>query len=240
MKRFALPTAFLLATALAVGCEDSRMPTAVHSEGATFGKTSSGSTDTDPRARWEFYSTLTDVDATQSRLYGDGRDVNGGTTTGASVYQGDMCGVHAKIFVGNGGGDGVIDPDKNYKTGACTGGARYLNYNLGNGTVIQAGSFTNARGVYHLSTKGAFNEQDMWHSYTNIPNCESLRFEKALGSGVRATRLSENTAAGQWRVETIGDHIGRCYNYVKGKYVHRDGVDPQFTMPYHAVVTEVK
>jgi hypothetical protein len=246
MKRYTLPTALLLATALAVGCEEANAPTALAPDAPHLGKTSSGSTDTDPRARWDFYSTLSD--GTPAKLTGDGRSVLGASGADPSVYQGDVCGVHAKIFVGNGGGDAVIDPDKNYSSGSCTGGARYLQFDLGDGKdPVKAGAFTNARGVWKY-LEGETRDTIMQYWYNNIPNCEILRFsnEKTPNgtqlSPVRTTRLAKDpiTGAGRWTVESLaknGEHRAGCVNWIKGAYRL---TDQTYNLPFRATITEVK
>jgi hypothetical protein len=245
MKRYTLPTALLLVTALAVGCTE-QVPTSLAPDAPQLGKTSSGSTDTDPRAKWDFHSTL--ADGTPAKLTGDGRSDVGVSGADPSVYQGDVCGVSAKIFVGNGGGDAVIDPDKNYSKGSCDGGARYLRFDLSDGnSPVKAGAFTNARGVWKYR-EGETRDTIMQYWYNNIPNCEILRFsnEKTPDgtqlSPVRTTRLANDpiTGAGRWTVESVantkGEHRAGCVNWIKGAYRL---TDQTYNLPFRATITEV-
>lgn len=241
MTRSALSSVLLMA-ALAAGCaENPTTAEVVSPEEAQFGKTS---TDTDPRAIWEYFPSFADANGSvqTSRLTGDGRDALGAATgNGTSIFQGDKCGVHAKIFVGNGGGDGVLDPDGNYDRGTvCEGGKRYVQFNLGSSTV-KAGAFTNAFGIWWFNL-GESRVQKMNYRYNNISDCEILRFEDANGlSAVRVTRVDDDTGAKQWTVESLpnadGNHVAGCYVWSKGSYVFNG---KKYEMPFSARITEVK
>ncbi len=241
MTRSALSSVLLMA-ALAAGCAENPTTAEITApEEAQFGKTS---TDTDPRAIWEYFPSFTDANGPQtSRLTGDGRDSLGAATAdGSSIFRGDKCGVHAKIFVGNGGGDAVLDPDMNYKEGSCSGGARYVQFNLGS-SVVKAGAFTNAFKVWHF-TPGQSQVQMMRYSFNNIPDCERLTFEAANDlSPVRVTRVDDGTDGKpkQWTVESVpaadGKHWAGCYVFRGGKYVYNN---TKYEMPFSARITEVK
>ncbi|MDP9348929.1 MAG: hypothetical protein M3P24_07300, partial [Gemmatimonadota bacterium] len=236
MTRSALSSVLLMA-ALAAGCAENPTTAEITApEEAQFGKTS---TDTDPRAIWEYFPSFTDANGPQtSRLTGDGRDSLGAATAdGSSIFRGDKCGVHAKIFVGNGGGDGVLDPDMNYdRNTVCEGGKRYLQFNLGTSGTVKAGAFTNAFGIWWFDP-GESRVQKMNYRYNNISNCEILRFEDANGlSAVRVTRVDDGTGAKQWTVESLpnnkdGKHLAGCYVYSKGSYVFNGKT---YDMPFRA------
>lgn len=236
--------AVILLPLLALACAESA-PSPFSPSTAELAKGTS-TTDTDPRAVWEFFGTYLDEAglAQSTRIRGDGRDAGGAGPVDPSQYRGDVCGVHAKIFVGNGGGDAVIDPDKQYKPGSCPGGKRLLTFDLGSGSdPIHAGAFTNARGVWHLA-EGESVERTMQFQYSTIPNCELLRFSgETTDSGVAlskvlVTRLPNAVdGARQWSVESISPHTAGCANWSKGAY-RLNG--PSYTMPFRAVVTEVR
>lgn len=148
--------------------------------------------------------------------------------------------MHATIFVENGGGDAVLDPDKNYKRGKCSGGARYLVFELGESTV-QAGAFTNALAVWDLAP-GESRTQKMQFRYNNIPGCELLVFESANGSSeTKVTRTDSGTGAKTWRVESVpnaeGQHRAGCHNWSGGAYVY---TGPSYSMAFQAQITEVR
>lgn len=243
MQRSALSVVLLL-TAFA-GCVDgASTPTALAPDAPLFARPASNS-DTDPRAVWEYHDTFVDASSQSqaSMIRGDGRAVDGtGGTLDPSVYQGDQCGVDAKIFAG-GSGDAVLDPDKNYKVGRCSGGRRYLRFDLGGGDVVTAGAFTNAFGVSKYS-QGEARDTVMHYRYNNIPNCEILRFSnETMDSGVqlspvRITRLPDtSTGAQQWNVESLPPHTAGCANWSKGAYRLNGST---YTMPFRAVVTEIR
>lgn len=193
-------------------------------------KASTQNTDTDSRAILQFSDLM--PDGTAAGIRGDG----------AGAYEGNVCGVHAKIFWNDPdysqSGDLVFDPDAN-KSGSCA--ARKLLFDLDSDPATAAtvlGPFTNVRQIMQVT---ATRTQVMQWSVA-LPDCERIRFGTAGSDNLTATSggvLVERLASspGQWRVTTV-DGVGKCYNWRKGSYSHIAGVDPVYTLPYQFTATE--
>jgi hypothetical protein len=223
----------------ALGCAES--PTQVADpEHPSFGK---GNVDTDPRAilEWAEWVYAGTDSAVATRIRGDGRLENGTSAAGAtSRYQGEFCGVHAKIFQG-GSGDLVFSPAFNKETMECAGVVRTLGFDGGSG-VIQVNTFTNARNLRDLAV-GAQRVQNMPFDYVNSSGCESFRFRADSVNGLEissqtvATRLPD-VAPGvrQWRVESRSTHSARCMVSLKGRL---EPTGAAVYLPFSVTVTEV-
>lgn len=243
MIRSALRSSLLFATILAAGCDpnaDAPLDPAAEPQLAK-----SSNVDTDSRAVWEIQDWLTitapdgSVSQIATRIRGDGRAADGSTsTTESSIYQGDRCGVHAKIFWKDPdysqSGDAVFDPDMNYSTRNGCGAARAVMLHLENGTVVQSGPFTNARQVMQLAAGESRLQTMQWSSH-GLSNCERLIFSTADGNdAVRVTRTADSP--GVWTVESTGSHRAGCYKHSRGSYVY---TGTSYTLPFSLKITEV-
>jgi hypothetical protein len=212
-------------------------------EPPSFGK---GNVDTDPRAVVEWANAM-DIgtpgfpNIVPTRIRGDGRLENGTSAAGAaSRYQGEFCGVHAKIFQG-GSGDLVFSPASNKETMECGGVVRTLGFDFGSGP-IQVNTSTNARNLRGLAV-GVQRVQNMPFGYITSSGCESFRFRADSINGVEissqtvATRLPD-LAPGvrQWRVESRSTHSARCMVSIKGRL---EPTGAPVYLPFSVIVTEV-
>lgn len=185
--------------------------------------------DTDPRAIWQFHAVLSDG-VTQAGITGDGRDVDGNFAA-VSRYEGERCGVHAKIFdvdEGVGSGDGVFLPDA--WRSKCPNGPRKVGVNLGSGP-IWTGPFTNANKIDQMAV-GESKVQTQMRWSVALPDCDRLVF-----SNVSVTRTDDGvTAPRTWRVETTAPHTAACQKSAKGSYVF---TGTTYTLPYSITIREV-
>jgi hypothetical protein len=173
----------------------------------------SNNADTDSRAVWRLYTTLSDG-VTPTKIYGDGLATHGAPSPDLnySEYQGDVCQVHAKIFWVDPdfsqSGDAVFDP--NFNNTRC-GVTRGVTVDLGTGAAVYE-PFTNALRVEQLAV-GESRVQNMpWD--LGAPGCDRLVFNAESGDQVLLTRLQ--AAPGIWRVESRASHRAGCYNWVRG------------------------
>lgn len=221
----------LLALVLACSSDRQTGPSAIVTNVHGFAAAkAAASIDTDSRARFTVYATMSDG-TTPTGIVGDGRLSDGSPALGAaSEYQGDLCGVAAKIFWYNTklsrSGDATLDPDANSPT--C-GTARKLGFMI-NGTKQMIGPFTNVNQVMQL-TAGQFRLQAMTFDATGLANCDRIIF-----SQVNVTRLSGNTSGGKgtWTVESTS--TGGCYQYSKGAYRY---TGTSYPLPFHFLITEI-
>lgn len=183
-----------------------------------------GGGDGDPLAIWRFHSVLSDAE-TRSALRGDGRLADGSTGE-PSTYQGEVCGVRAKIHVSNGGGDAVLDPDAVRKKAKSCGDARSIVIDA-DGTTHEGGAFVNALGIWWMAA-GDSEPRKVVFDDTGVAGCERLIFESA-----RITRTAESP--GRWTVETEGDHAASCQTKSGPRY-EDNGTR---TLPFSAEVEEV-
>jgi hypothetical protein len=243
MRPVDLPQRALLFISLtALGCAEPPTRFDDH-EAPSFGK---GNVDTDPRALVEWANEI-DIgtpgfpNIVPTRIRGDGRVENGTSSGGgASRYQGEFCGVHAKLFQG-GSGDLVFSPAFNKEAGECSGIVRTLGFDFGSG-LIQVNTFTNALNLRDLAV-GAQRVQNMPFDYINSSGCESFRFRADSVNGVEvssqtvATRLPD-VAPGvrQWRVESRSTHSARCMVSVRNRL---EPTGAPVYLPFSVIVTEV-
>jgi hypothetical protein len=218
-----------------------------------------GNIDTDSRAIWAFHGTTADGAAA---LLGDGRDANGaGSGLDPSTYQGDRCGVHAKIFAANEtasrSGDAVIQPAGDYNQVQC-GAARTVTASLGSGSALSVWSM-NVKCVMQLvpgygigpcwDPEAQIDPTDPTIGYytmgvtTESRACERLRWDPEIAGGafsghVKVTYLGTTGPGGarQWSAETQPPHAAGCYTWKKGKYSW-DGTTR--TVPFRIMITEV-
>ena len=243
MKAHVALAATLILSAIAAGCADA--PTQLADpEAPSFGK---GNVDTDARAILAWADAMDagppgSPDIVPTRIRGDGRIENGTPSAGTpSRYQGEFCGVRAKIFDG-GSGDLVFSPAFVKETMECAGVVRTLGFDLGGGTLIQVNTFTNARNLRDLAV-GAERIQNMPFDAINRSGCESLRFRADSVSGVEissqtiARRLPDLTGGvRQWRVESHRTHSARCMISVRGRL---EPAGAPVYLPFSVTVTEV-
>jgi hypothetical protein len=124
----------------------------------------------------------------------------------------------------------------------CGGVVRTLGFDLGNGTLIQVNTFTNARNLRDLAV-GAERTQNMPFDYVDRSGCESFRFRAdsingaEISSQTVARRLAD-LAGGirQWRVESRGTHNARCMVTVRGSL---QPTGAPVYLPFSLTVTEV-
>src|SRR5688500_4060113 len=160
-------------------------------------------------------------------IRGDGRD-RFGIASAVSEYQGEFCGVDAKIFWNSadfsGSGDLTFDPDMSYSADMKGCGTRrmllfHLSYVAGGspGPASAIGAWSNARQVIQLSSLGDSRSQFLRFWYMKLRNCDRIDFDSVWGNGaanVRVTRLA-NLADGAkvWRVESEYPHLGMCTTF---------------------------
>ena len=206
-----------------------------------------GNADLDSHANWTFYRTLSN--ATPTRLYGDGRGLDGAASTmaGAAAYPGETCGVRGKLFNTtsfSNSGDAVFDPAFDPNNTAC--GNRRLTVSFADwagGSEISITAFTNALNVWHdaaLATVGGSKVQRMGFNVSGATmpcgsNSPVLRYLPEYGSGVQVTRLANQGAARAWEVQSTGAHTAGCWETVKGKRV----LVSTHYLPFHAMIVEV-
>jgi hypothetical protein len=234
--------ALLFISLAALGCAEP--PTQFDDqEPPSFGK---GNVDTDPRALVEWANAM-DIgtpgfpNIVPTRIRGDGRLENGTSAAGAaSRYQGEFCGVHAKIFQ-SGSGDLVFSPASTKETMECGGVVRTLGFDFGSG-LIQVNTSTNARNLRDLAV-GAHRVQNMPFGYITSSGCDSFRFRADSVNGVEissqtvATRLPDMApGVRQWRVESRSTHSARCMVSVKGRL---EPTGAPVYLPFSVIVTEV-
>lgn len=222
----------LLALVLACSSDRQTGPSAIATNVHGFSAAkAAASIDTDSRARFTVYATMSDG-TTPAGIVGDGRLFDGSPAAlGApSEYQGNLCGVTAKIFWYNTklshSGDATLDADANSPT--C-GAPRKLGFMIG-GTAQMIGPFTNVNQVMQL-TVGQSRLQAMTFDATGLANCDRIIF-----SLVNVTRLSGDIsgAKGTWTVESA--NAGGCYKFSKGAY---RSTSTSYALPFHFLITEI-
>ena len=209
-----------------------------------------GNIDTDSRALlvWEdSVSIVGSPTKIPAGIQGDGYDrLSTDTVADADAYQGQVCGVHAKIFNTSslsGSGDLVFDPDFDAPGKSCNGVSRKLRFHLSRNTAADdagpptpMGTFTNVRRIWAL--KSGHTTQTMRFIFADASGCEALDFNPAFGGDtVRVTSLAPSSdGSANWRVESTGDHRAACMVTSKGKSV----ANGTKFLPFAFSVTEVK
>ena len=159
------------------------------------------------------------------------------TSDGRGPYVGNECGVGAKIYVANGGGDMVLNP---YQTSPvtsplCDGLARVLNVNLGS-LGVQAVSATNVADVDHLIAPNS-RLQDLGFGLVNWKVCERVKYNAEVGGQALVTATGLDPFGRRtWVVESQSPHYAGCYKTRKGGQVW-DGI--QRVVPFRMTITEV-
>jgi hypothetical protein len=213
-----------------------------------------GQTDTDARAIWSFYPTA--ADGSTSGMTGDGRDAQGqAVAAGApSVYEGNVCGVHAKIFWDNTGasqsGDAILQPDKFWSSlgkagkAACGGTPRAVRAALGPDRGTVTGWFLNTRQIMQLVAGGAGTVgYRNFQISTTLAACEYLRYNNEVagvdpaGTAGQIKITYQGVVDGRrtWLAESQGAHKAGCYADVNGAYAW-DGVSR--AIPFRIRVVE--
>lgn len=238
MKRFAMPTLVLLATAAIVGCEDSQPPTDPGSVAPQLGK-GGGTVDTRPRANIVWSDSPHGL---VPGIEGDSRSKVGSTTGTLDEYQGDFCGVSARLFALAGEtGDLNADFDTYYTStmfSAC-GTARRQTFHLGGtlGNVVFAPHFV-VRGLTHLAV-GQSRSQYMGFGIQQT-ECQRVMFDSQYSgaSDARITRIDDGTTSPrQWRVESQSPHTAQCVKSTKNGTLY--AVGSPIYLPFSFTVTEV-
>jgi hypothetical protein len=226
-------------------------PTALTSAPATSPALAKGQTDTDARAIWSFFPTV--ADGTPAGLVGDGKTAQGPFAgDGPSVYEGNVCGVHAKIFwdnaTGAGSGDATLQPDKHWNNlsksqkADCGGSPRVVKAALGadHGTV--AAWFMNARQVMQLTGEPGTVGYRTFQISTTLAACEFLRYNAEVSGVANPNGQIKITYLGDvvdgrrtWIAESQGAHTAGCYAYKNGSYVW-DGV--RRPIPFRVQIVE--
>ena len=253
MKRRTFRVCALTATVIFAACDSERAAAPPVITTPSFAK--SGNIDTDSRAIlvWADQVTLSDgITTVSAGIKGDGYDRYSTTAGTANEYQGQVCGVHGKIFNTSslsGSGDLVFDPDFDAPGKSCNGVSRKLRFYLGDDSTAGAptaiGTFTNVRRIWSLAP-GASSTQPMRFNFVNQNGCETLDFNRfeigGQGDSVSVTRLPDSydldeNVIRNWRVQSTGDHRAMCMVSSKGKTVP-SGVTKY--LPFAFTVTEVK
>jgi hypothetical protein len=229
-------------------CSPDRAVAPVADVAPSFAK--AGNIDTDSRAIlvWDDQVIVNSV-AVPAGIEGDDYDRYSTLAGTDDEYQGQVCGVHAKIFntsALSGSGDLVFDPDFDAPGKSCNGVSRKLRFHLsydeasgvpGSATLI--GTFTNVRLIWEIAA-GQSRQQAMRFIFVNQAGCEALEFNSAIGGGandVQVTGLADGPNGRRWRVESTGTHRAMCMVSSKGKSV-ASGTTKY--LPFAFTVTEVK
>jgi hypothetical protein len=179
-------------------------------------------------------------------IQGDGYDrLSTDTLADADAYQGQVCGVHAKIFNTSslsGSGDLVFDPDFDAPGKSCNGVSRKLRFYLNRisntdaGLPTPMGTFLNVRRIWALVSGETI--QPMRLIFAGESGCESFDFNSASGGdNIRVTRHADSPdGSANWRVESTGGHLAACMVTYKSKLV-ANGLK---FLPFAFNVTEVK
>jgi hypothetical protein len=197
-----------------------------------------GNVDTDSRLRVEYFDMMSDG-VTNAGITGDNRLADGSSSNaGYSSYQGDLCGVRAKIWWYNTSasqsGDATLDPDADRAT--C-GAVRYLTFKFGSAPV-KVSAFANVRQVMQLTLDQPTRLQRMGYELSNVSNCDRIVFDGA--SQILVTRTDTNadpTAPRTWTAESQAPHQGYCEVYSKGAY-RQNGVT--YILPFRMALTEIR
>jgi len=160
------------------------------------------------------------------------------TSDGRGPYVGGACGVGAKIYVANGGGDLVLNPYQTNPTTSplCGGVARVLNINLGS-LGVQTVFATNVSDVDHLVTS---RTQDLGFGLVNTNICQRVKYNVEVGGtgGQALVTYTGLDALGRrtWVAESQAPHYAGCYKTIKGKLAW-DKI--QRVVPFRMTITEV-
>ena len=238
MKRIIL----LMTLCLVGACSETPSAPKARSSAPLFAKAASG---VDSRAQWFFHRLMSDG-LTATRLYGDGRRLDGTAvinSTDDSEYDGEaQCSVRATINWYKSSpppsGDAFFGPTGG-TTSLCQNTPRTVSVDTSGGVIAVAWT-TTIQQVMNLAIGQSRIQDDMWTPAEGIPNCARLRYSIAdLGSGVKVTRVSGNTSrvAGTWTVESQGTHVAGCYNFTKGSTLTHTG--PDFYLPLSVTIVEV-
>jgi len=249
MKRRTFSTCALTVAVILTGCEPDRAAAPATIAAPSFAK--GGNIDTDSRAVlvWEDDVTVSEGVTVPAGIHGDDYD-RLSTLDGADEYQGQVCGVHAKIFntsALSGSGDLVFDPDFDAPGKSCNGVSRKLLFHLSHdgttaGPPTAIGTFTNVRRIWFDPVLGVPRLQAMRFIFVNQSGCETLEFNSAVGGDdIMVTRLADTQDAllqtvRNWRVESAGGHRAMCMVSSKGKSVPNG--TPKY-LPFSFTVTEV-
>ena len=249
MKRRTFPACVLTVAVILTGCEAERAAAPLATTAPLLAK--GGNVDTDSRAIvvWEDYVTVSEGVTVPAGIHGDDYDILS-TLNGADAYQGQVCGVHAKIFntsALSGSGDLVFDPDFDAPGKSCNGVSRKLLFHFSHDTTTAGpataiGTFTNVRRIWFDPVLGVPRLQAMRFIFVNQSGCETLEFNSAVGGDdIMVTQLPDTPDAllepvRNWRVESAGRHRAMCMVTSKGKSVQNG---TKF-LPFAFTVTEVK
>jgi hypothetical protein len=236
----------LLIAAASIACADNAPLMPLPSDALLAkGGNGGGGGGTDSRAQWYFHRTLSDG-VTATRLYGDGRALDGTSladaSTEPSAYDGEaQCGARGTIAwysdPSRASGNAFFAPQGG-STALCQGVARTLRVDIG--TVVEVKWTTTVPGIMQLAVGGSAVQDLMFGPNVVIPNCARLVYSAAVvSSGVRVTRLAGDEAGspGEWTVESEGTHVAGCYNFTRGNQLSHTG--PDYYLPFRARVVEV-
>jgi hypothetical protein len=261
MRRYVHSCALALVAVIAAGCSE-REAAPLAPDDPVYGNAKGGpkAEETDPLAIWEWFAIHPEgsedgSEAAFSLVRGDGKATDGKTALGSDspltgAYEGEVCGVHAKIFWSgsNYGGDAVFDADFN-RDSSC--GPRYLEIDLPGGTVQDA-PFINVREIMYVGEQEIQQQLLRLGNLRNIPECEYMQFGvrtedpddepwRVQSGGVYVTGLEgtgpeATRGGGHWEVKTVPPHTGTCYYTARGKTVEGQS----YTVPFHFEVTELE
>jgi hypothetical protein len=156
------------------------------------------------------------------------------TSDGRGPYVGGTCGVGAKIYVANGGGDAVFNPYQTSPTTSplCGGVARVVQINLGT-LGVQSVSATNVADVDHLVTSRL---QDLGFGLVNSNICTRVKYNAQVGGQALVTYTGLDPLGRRtWVAESQAPHYAGCYTTKKGTW---DGV--RRVVPFRMTITEVR
>ena len=194
-------------------------------------------------------SVLVDGVFVPAGIRGDGRLRNGVTSTGtpSNEYQGEYCGVSAKLATTSGAtGELNFDPDASYSStmqSGCGGPRSYSFYLAGSGGAATISSpHSIARGIALLAP-GATSVQ--WEGFgIQLSGCQNVMFDSQYppASSPRQTRLADTVTANgtvrHWRIASEGSHRAVCLVAGNGGKLVSTGVS--YFLPFSLTITEVK
>lgn len=245
MRHALLSSVVLAASAFAVGCSDTQLPTQATAD-PLFAKPVAGSTNSN--GNWVWHTIMSDGSAT--RIFGDGKAKNGvdPAPLGTSEYEGKLCGVDAYIQQKDNSGDARLDVD--YAESTCPRKILVDLDAVASTPATPAGVLAHAYRINRVENKT--DPRFMMLLDVPIDNCTQLRYgvldtsKKTLdeqiisadkSTGVIVTRMNAEGEPGKWTIETVNGGKAQCYNSYKGGW---GPTGPEVYLPFRITVTEIR
>jgi len=232
VKRF-IPAALLLATACS---GDPLRPASFDAPEPAAARNAAENS----RAIWTWYGTLSD-NVTPTLLRGDGLAVDGVTPADPPAYEGGRCAVRATISwygaPNRATGDAFFAPAGGTSDPLCPAG-RTITVVIG-GVTHQLQWTTTVSEVMQVAVNETRTQDLMFGPTPTLP-CARIIYSLEVGSQVRVTRTAGDTqgTAGEWTIESDGNHEAGCYVFAKGNKLSWNG--SIYYLPFRASFAEVR